>query len=118
MIKLRIEATTGRILGAYPEAYEVPKPFVKVTEEQNSEMSADSENVYFYKNKAFVAVPKAEIEAKEKRKAELEAALVALDNKRIRAVCEPSVKDEKTGETWLDYYNAEIAVLRAEYASL
>lgn len=118
MIKLRIEAETGKILGAYPEAFEVPKPFVKVTEEQSSQIAADSENVYFYKNKTFVAVPKVEIEAKAKRKAEIEAELAALDNKRIRAVCEPSVKDEETGETWLDYYNSEIAVLRAEYLTL
>lgn len=35
-----------------------------------------------------------------------------LDKKRIRAVCEQEIKDIKTGETWLDYYNAQIAKLR------
>ena len=31
-----------------------------------------------------------------------------LDLKRIRAVCEPSVKVEETGETWLEFYNSQI----------
>ena len=35
-----------------------------------------------------------------------------LDKKRIRAICEPSVKDASTGETWLDYYNSEMVDLR------
>src|SRR5574344_429746 len=38
------------------------------------------------------------------RKAEIESELLELDSKRIRAICEPTVKDEVTGETWLDYY--------------
>lgn len=118
MLKLRIDEKTGRIMGAYPEAFEVPKPFVEISEEENSIISQDTANIYFYKNKKFVAVPKAEIEAREKRKAEIEAELATLDNKRIRAVCEPSVKDETTGETWLDYYNSEIASLREEYSNL
>ncbi|MBO5446276.1 hypothetical protein J6A34_02080 [bacterium] len=41
-----------------------------------------------------------------------------LDIKRIRAVCEDEVKDEKTGETWLDYYNSQVYDLRIELASL
>lgn len=36
-----------------------------------------------------------------------------LDKKRLRALCEPSVKDEKSGLTWLEYYNTEIKNLRA-----
>lgn len=118
MLKLRIDAETGRILGAYPEEFDVPKPFVKITEEENSQISLDTENIYFYKNKKFIAVSKAEFETKEARKAEIKAELAALDNKRIRAICEPSVRDEATGETWLDYYNAEIAALREEYSNL
>lgn len=118
MLKLRIDKDTGKVIGAYPETYIVPEPFVLVTEEQNSQMSEDSENVYFYKKKKLVPVPKAELEAKERRKAEIKAELLALDNKRIRAICEPSVKDEETGETWLEYYNSEIENLRIEYNSL
>ena len=38
----------------------------------------------------------------------INAELNDLDLKRIRAVCEPSIKDETTGQTWLDYYNSLI----------
>jgi hypothetical protein len=40
------------------------------------------------------------------------------DKKRIRAVCEDEIKDERTGETWLDYYNEKIYDLRLELKSL
>ncbi len=49
---------------------------------------------------------------------ELKAQIENLDAKRIRAVCEPSIKDEDTGETWLDYYNSQIISLRANIAEL
>ena len=35
-----------------------------------------------------------------------------LDTKRIRAICEPEVKDSETGETWLEYYTKQIVLLR------
>ena len=38
-----------------------------------------------------------------------------IDSKRIRAICEPSVKNQETGETWLDYYNSKIMNLRQRY---
>lgn len=41
-----------------------------------------------------------------------------LDFKRIRALCEPSIKDEETGETWLDYYNTQISDLRNQLQTL
>lgn len=41
-----------------------------------------------------------------------------LDFKRIRALCEPSIKDEETGETWLDYYNTQILELRNQLQTL
>lgn len=41
-----------------------------------------------------------------------------LDIKRIRALCEPSVKNDETGETWLEYYNAQIIELREELKGL
>lgn len=41
-----------------------------------------------------------------------------LDLKRIRAVCEPSIKDETTGQTWLEYYNAQILDLRSQIQTL
>lgn len=52
------------------------------------------------------------------RKSEIERQLLELDTKRVRAMCEPSIKDESTGETWLDYYNAQVAQLREELNSL
>lgn len=52
------------------------------------------------------------------RKTEIERQLLELDSKRIRAICEPSVKDETTGETWLDYYNKQVLELREELTNL
>lgn len=49
---------------------------------------------------------------------ELNKQLNDLDIKRIRAICEPSIKDEETGETWLDYYNSEIQSLRNQIQDL
>lgn len=59
-----------------------------------------------------------ENERKEKRKIEIEQELLELDSKRIRAICEPSVKDNQTGETWLDYYNKRVLELRTELKNL
>ena len=41
-----------------------------------------------------------------------------LDKKRIRAICEPSIRDAETGETWLDYYNKQIQDLREQIKNL
>ena len=58
----------------------------------------------------------------EKRKREvlvqLQEKITELDNKRIRALAEPSVKDEQTGETWLDYYNSQVLSVRNEIVKL
>lgn len=51
---------------------------------------------------------------KQEQRAKLLDTITELDIKRIRAICEPSVKDEETGETWLEYYNNQIILLRAE----
>lgn len=47
-----------------------------------------------------------------KRKNEIQKQLEELDKKRIRAVCEPSMKTET--QSWLDYYNSEIKNLRLQ----
>lgn len=52
------------------------------------------------------------------RKAEIEKELLELDTKRVRAMCEPAVKNKETGETWLDYYNKQVLLLREEYKNL
>jgi len=57
-------------------------------------------------------------EENAKRVTEIDTLLKELDEKRIRAVCENEIKDNQTGETWLDYYNSKIANLRLERASL
>lgn len=43
---------------------------------------------------------------------EIQSELNDLDKKRIRALAEPSLKDEET--TWLEYYNSQIIALRNE----
>ena len=53
-------------------------------------------------------------EDKNKRRLNLLNEISKLDNKRIRAICEPSVKNEETGETWLEFYTSQIIELRKE----
>lgn len=51
-------------------------------------------------------------------KAQLQSQIDELDKKRIRAIAEPSVKDESTGQTWLEHYNSQIADLREQISQL
>lgn len=44
--------------------------------------------------------------------------LEELDAKRLRAICEPSVKDDATGQTWLEYYNEQIVNLRRKLSEV
>lgn len=55
-------------------------------------------------------------EIKELKKANLQSQIDELDKKRIRAIAEPSLKDENT--TWLEYYNTQIIELRAQIINL
>ena len=41
-----------------------------------------------------------------------------IDEKRILAICEPTVKDEATGQTWLEYYNLQVQDLRNQIVAL
>lgn len=63
---------------------------------------------------------KAKIAEQEKvlQLANLQAQIDELDQKRIRAGFEPSVKDESTGQTWLDYYTLQIVNLREQISQL
>lgn len=54
----------------------------------------------------------------EQRKAELKIQISELDLKRIRAGFEPEIKDETTGETYLQYYTTQIIALRNELNGL
>ncbi len=96
---------------------------------QNIEVSEDVYNEfiqeplkYIYADGKIVENPNYENEKQrefiEKRLDEIIQELEILDAKRIRAVCEDEVKSERSGETWLDYYNAQIYDLRVEYKSL
>lgn len=53
---------------------------------------------------------------KEEQKVSILAQLDELDKKRIRAVCEPSMKTET--QSWLEYYNEQISLLRQELSEL
>lgn len=57
-------------------------------------------------------------EQNEQRKAELKTQISELDLKRIRAGFEPAIKDETTGETYLQYYTNQIIALRNELNEL
>lgn len=50
------------------------------------------------------------------RAQEIQNELDEIDKKRIRALAEPSLKDEDT--TWLEYYNSQITELRTELNSI
>jgi len=57
------------------------------------------------------------IEVEEKIQ-DLQLQICEIDRKRIRAICEPSVKDKATGQTWLEYYNLQVNELRNQIAEL
>lgn len=63
---------------------------------------------------------KAKIAEQEKnaKTADLNAQIEAIDKKRIRAIAEPAVKDEVSGQTWLEFYNGQIQVLRQQIQEL
>lgn len=55
---------------------------------------------------------------KAEKKAQLFAQISELDLKSIRAMRENEIKDEATGQTWLEHYTLKIQELRAELAEL
>lgn len=54
----------------------------------------------------------------EEEKTSIKSQLKELDEKRIRAICENEIKDETTGETWIEYYNAQVIELRKQLNNL
>ena len=44
--------------------------------------------------------------------------LFEIDFKRIRAIAEPQLKDEVSGQTWLEFYTNQISDLRAQISAL
>ena len=96
----KVNQETANDIQSYPEKYKrIEVSLVDIS---------DTEEYKKYLQEKEVAI----------RKADIERQLLELDSKRIRAICEPSVKDETTGETWIDYYNAQVMTLREELANL
>lgn len=96
---------------------------------ENIEVSAEVYNkykednlLYIYSNGKIIENPDYETEKQKQyineRIEEIKNELIELDIKRIRAVCETELKTERTGESWLDYYNSKIYDLRIELNSL
>lgn len=96
----------------YPLA-EVPEDYFENSDKYNftGGIFQDISNSDEYKSKILV-------QQNEARKTELTEQINELDLKRIRAGFEPSIKDEGTGETYLEYYTNQIINLRNELNGL
>jgi len=83
---------------------------------------AVNENEYTNINGIWKKLSKEEAQTKQLkiqnaiRMNEIQNELDALDKKRIRAIAEPSMKDEN--KSWLEYYNDQVKSLREELAQL
>lgn len=88
----------------------------------NNTVIAVDENEYIQENGKWKKLSTEEVKVKQLniqnaiKKKEIQAQLDELDKKRIRALAEPSLKDEET--TWLEYYNSQITTLRNELTAL
>lgn len=85
--------------------------FLEEYEELQNNEVVDASNTSSYQAKILT-------KQNELRKAELNTQINEIDLKRIRAGFEPAVKDETTGETYLEYYTNQIIALRNELNSL
>ncbi|MCR5264982.1 MAG: hypothetical protein K6E29_00130 [Cyanobacteria bacterium RUI128] len=90
----------------------------KITKEVSeiTETGRLSENFILYSEYLKSDEYKAELKEQEleAKRAEICDKMNIIDKKRIRAACEPSVRDNLTGETWLEYYNKKMAELRQQ----
>ena len=88
----------------------------------NNTVIAVDENEYIQENGEWKKLSTEEVKVKQLniqnaiKKKEIQTQLDELDKKRIRALAEPSLKDEET--TWLEYYNSQITTLRNELTAL
>ena len=48
----------------------------------------------------------------------LQLRIEEFDKKRIRAISEPQLKDETSGQTWLEYYTEQIRAIRLQISAL
>lgn len=94
----------------------------KIIINYNNKIIAVNENEYTFENQTWKKLSEEEINIKqlkiqnEIRKNEILSELDSIDKKRIRAIAEPSLKDQET--TWLEYYNSQITELRKELAEI
>lgn len=83
---------------------------------------AINENEYSFENEKWHKLSNEEATTKQLkiqnaiRENEILIKLDELDKKRIRAIAEPSLKDENT--TWLEFYNSQITELRKELSEI
>lgn len=88
---------------------------------ENSVIAAD-ETEYEEENGIWKKLAQDEIKARQLtiqnaiRTKEIQNELDNIDKKRIRALAEPSLKDDKI--TWLEFYNNQITALRKELSSI
>jgi len=88
---------------------------------ENSVIAVD-ETEYSFENSKWRKLSEDETKIKRtkqknyKKKQEINQQLEDLDKKRIRAIAEPSMKDEEI--SWLEYYNNQIKLLRDELKNL
>lgn len=79
-------------------------------------------NKYIYHSGKIIENPEFEKLQQQKTISEqissLTLKLEELDKKRIRAICENSIKDEKISQTWLEYYNEEVNKIRTQITEL
>jgi len=84
---------------------------------QNSVIAVD-ENEYEQTDEVWIKLSDEESRKKRMKmenavkEYEIQLQIDEIDKKRIRALCEPELKDPETGITWLDYYNSQILELR------
>lgn len=96
-----------------------------IVSDNNSVFSTDTPDRFFINNSGLWQQKTEEeyaLELAEKEKQEtisnIKKQIEDLDIKRIRAICEPEIKDEATGQTWLDFYNTQIIELRNQLIEL
>jgi len=88
---------------------------------ENSVIAVD-ETEYSFENSKWRKLSEDETKIKRtkqknyRKKQEINQQLEDLDKKRIRAIAEPSMKDEEI--SWLEYYNNQIKLLRDELKNL
>lgn len=94
----------------------------KIVIPYNNNVIAVDETQYEFKDGVWTKLSNEEYTVKQQaiqnamRIEEIKKELDELDKKRIRALAEPSLKDEDT--TWLEFYNREISRLREELSKI